>query len=306
MDITQLKSFIRIALYGSFSEAASSLGLTQPAISRQIKQLEQELGFALIDREKRPIVLTTAGKEFLVSAQNIVDEIEATIIRHKVGTQGIAGRLLVVSRKIPGDFLAPTILAQFTTRHSMVRPALKITDSPTVVDDLLAHRAEVGFLGTTPESRALRLIPIAHDEIVLAVPTTHTFSTRKAIKLSELVGQPMVEREEGSNTRKRLLRATAEKGLSIPDYQVVMVMGSSQSQLAAIAAGVGVGFVSSLVLNDRVHRNVVGLHIEDINLHRIFYLAHERSPLSPVAKAFVNYVAETYKEPSLAKSLVLE
>jgi DNA-binding transcriptional LysR family regulator len=299
MDIAQLKAFIRTAQYGSFSEAAISLGLTQPAISRQVKQLEQELGFELFDRENRPVVLTQAGKEFLVSSQNIVNEIETTILRHRVGGKEISGRLMVVSSKIPGDFLAPTLLAQFTTRYSLVRPSLRITDSISVVNDLVAHRAEVGFLGTTPDSRSLCLIPIATDEIILAVPPSHPFAKRPSVKLTDLVGQSVIEREEGAGPRNRLIEAISEAGTQLPEYHVAMVMGSSESQLAAIEAGVGVGFLSSLALRDRTNRNVIGIHVDGLDLSRTFYLAHERTPLSGVAKAFVSFVAEAYKHFSL-------
>jgi DNA-binding transcriptional LysR family regulator len=300
MDTDHVKAFIRTAQFGSFSEAAKSLNLAQPALSRQIQNLERELGITLIDREKRPIGLTKAGKEFLVSAQSFFNEIETTILRHKIGEQELAGSLGVVSSSIPGEFLAPPLLAQFATNHPRVRPSLRLMDSTSAADDLLAHRAEVAFLGMKIDHKALHLIPITTDEIILVVPATHPFSSRSSIKLAELVGQPMIEREEGSGSRQSLIRRLGEQGEQLPEYEAVMVMGTSQAQLAAIEAGVGIGFLSSLALRDRKNRSVVALKIEGLELSRTLYLAHKQTTLSTVAEAFVSFVTEAceYNPPN--------
>jgi DNA-binding transcriptional LysR family regulator len=294
METEHVKAFIRIAQHGSFSEAARSLSIAQPALSRQVKQMERELGFALFDREKRPIALTPAGKEFLLSAQNFVNQMETLMLQYSADAQELAGKLLVVSSTIPGEFLAPTLLAQFATRHPKVRPNLRQTDSANAADDLLAQKAEVGFLGTWTDNKALHLIPVATDEIILVVPDTHPFAKHPSIQLAELAGQPMIEREEGSGTRRSLLRLLKTQEVQLPQNEVVMTMGTTHAQLAAIEAGIGIGFLSNLALRDRANRNVVGIRIEGLELSRTLYLAHAQTPLSAVAKAFISFVAEGY------------
>lgn len=291
MDLEQLRAFLETARHGSFSVAAQSLGLTQPTVSRQLQHLERELGFALIDREQRPVALTPAGREFLSCAEAAVNELESTIRRLRAGKNDLVGPLLVAASTTPGEFLVPGLMASFTARHPGVRPSLLIADSAGVVSELLARRAELGFLGAPMGSHRLRLIPFAEDEIVLAVPAGHPFAQREYMALSDLEGKPLVEREGGSGTLKSLRRLLAEQGLRMPEHRVAMVVGTSQAQLTAIEAGIGIGFLSSFALASRSPGKVVGVRIEGVSLRRTLYLAHEHAPLSALAQAFVRFVA---------------
>ncbi len=288
MDLEQLRAFVETARSGSFSTAARLLGRAQPNVSRQLQQLERELGFDLLDREQRPVTLTPGGREFLACAETVVRELDATVGWLRGGE--LSGTLGVAASTIPGEFLVPQLLAGFAGRHSRVRPSLLITDSAGVAEELLARRVEVGFLGAKLAHRDLRLTPFSEDEIVLAVPAGHPFAEKGSIALAELAGQPLVEREGGSGTLGSLKRLLADQGLRMPEHRVAMLAGSSQTQLAAIEAGVGVGFVSSLAVESRPRDRVCTMRIEGATLNRPLYVAHERAPLSPIAQAFVRFV----------------
>ncbi len=290
MDLNQLRAFVETARQGSFSSAAFALGLTQPGVSRQVKQLEQELGFTLFDREQRPVVLTPAGAEFLVCAEMIVKELEITVQRISANNSLLVGPITVAASTIPGEFLVPAILAKFSTKFPQVRLNLLVTDSGGVAEELLARRAEVGFLGAPMHHRNLRLTPFAEDEIVLAIPVGHPFADKRSIPLADLAGQTFVERSGGSGTLGSLRQILAQHDLFLPEHRVAMVVGTSQAQLAAIEAGVGLGFVSSLALANRSHVKVIGVEIEGIELKRTLYIAHESAPLSPIAQALVDFV----------------
>ncbi|MCL5961844.1 MAG: LysR family transcriptional regulator [Chloroflexi bacterium] len=290
MDLGQLRAFAQTARLGSFSAAARSLGLTQPGVSRQLQQLERELGCALVDREQRPVALTPEGREFLYCAENVLNELDTTLRRLKAGNDELAGPLFVVASTIPGEFIVPGLLAQFTVRHQHVKPSLLITDSAGVARELLARKAEIGFLGAPVGRRRLRLISFAEDEIVLAVPAGHPLADKRKISLCDLAGQPLVEREGGSGTLESLRRLLMQQGQRLPEYRVAMVVGTSQAQLAAIEAGVGLGFVSSLALTNRSNLKATAVEIEGVKLTRTLYLAHEHAPLSAVAQTFVRFV----------------
>lgn len=277
---------------GSFSAAANSLGLTQPGISRQIQQLEREVGVTLVDREQRPVLLTQAGREFLASAEMVVNELEAAMQRIAAVGGRLAGTFYVAASTIPGEYLVPGLLARFTSLYPLVRPSLVITDSTGVAEEVLAKRAQVGFLGARLESRRLKLIPFSEDEIVLVAPENHHFAGRRSIALNDLEGYPFVEREGGSGTLESLKRLLEQQGLRLPEHRVAMVAGTSQAQLAAIEAGVGIGFVSSLVLSSRAQSRVVRVGINGVELKRTLYLAHENAHLSPITGAFVQFAAE--------------
>ncbi|TAK30431.1 MAG: LysR family transcriptional regulator [Chloroflexota bacterium] len=287
MDLDQLRAFVETARLGSFSAAALALGLTQPGISRQVKQLEIELGFALINREQRPVTLTSAGEELISCVESMLGELDSTIQRLRAGESELAGPIRVAASTIPGEFLVPGLLAAFTARHPRVCPSLVVTDSAGVVEELLAGRAEVGFTGAMMAQRRLQLDPVAEDEIVLVVPANHPFAAKGMIELAELAGLPFVERGSGSGTLESLKSLLAREGLSLPQHRVAMVVATSQSQLMAIETGVGLGFVSSLALDSRPSLKLARVTVEGLSLKRTLYLAHERHSLSPIAQAFV-------------------
>lgn len=292
MDISQLRSFVEIARHGSFSAAARALGLTQPAISRQLKQLERGLGVALVDREQRPVALTPAGKDFLPCAEMIMKQLEVAIQQLAVAGSAPAGPVVVAASTIPGEYLVPGILARFSMLFSHVRPDLIITDSAGVVEALLSGKAEIGFLGAPMVNRRLHLIPFTEDEIVLMIPADHPFAEKRAVPLADLAGQSFVERSGGSGTLESLRRILAQHGQLLPQHRVVMIAGTSQAQLAAIEAGVGLGFVSKLALANRSLPRVVAVEIEGMELRRTLYLAYGRAPLSSAAQALVDFVIE--------------
>lgn len=289
MDVDQLRAFVETAQLGSFSAAAHALGLTQPGISRQVKQLEVELGFVLINREQRPVALTPAGKELFPCAELMLRELDSTLQRLRTGSAELAGAIRVAASTIPGEFLVPGLLAGFTACFPRVCPSLIVTDSAGVVEEVLSGRAEVGFVGALMAQRRLHLIPVAEDEIVLVTPANHPFAAKGTAELAELAGLPFVERGSGSGTLESLKSLLAHQGLSLPEHRVAMVTATSQSQLAAIETGMGVGFVSSLALDSRSSLRLARVTVDGLSFKRTLYLAHERAPLSAIAQAFVRF-----------------
>ena len=289
MDVDQLRAFVETAQLGSFSAAAHVLGMTQPGISRQVKQLELELGFALINREQRPVDLTPAGKEFFPCAELMLRELDSTVQRLRADGVELAGAIRVAASTIPGEFLVPGLLAGFTTRFPKVCPSLVVTDSAGVVEEILSGRVEVGFLGALMAQRRLHLTPVTEDEIVLVVHANHPFAVRGTVELAELAGLPFIERGSGSGTLESLRNLLAQRELSLPEHRVAMVVATSQSQLTAIETGIGLGFVSSLALDSRPSLKLVRVAVEGLNFKRTLYLAHERASLSPVAQSFVRF-----------------
>ena len=291
MDISQLRTFVEVVRHGSFSSAALALGLTQSAVSRQLKQLEQEVGFTLIDRELRPVGLTPAGKSFLPFAETAIKELEEAIQRLSLGDPGPAGPVVLAASTIPAEFVLPSILARFGVRFPRVHLSLLVMDSSAVVDALLAQRVEVGVFRALTSPHRLHLVTLAEDEIVLVVSPGHPFAEKRTIVLHELAGQPFVERADGSGNFGSLQRNFARRGIHMPEHRVVMAVGSSQVHLAAVEAGVGIGFVSRLAIANRPHLKVVEVEIEGIRIKRTLYLGYGNEPLSPAARALVDFIA---------------
>lgn len=291
MDLGLLRSFIAVAEHGSFSVAAGELGLTQPGVSRQVQRLERELGATLLRREHGVVRLTPAGECVLAFARTVIageQELRQALRAH---AGAIAGPLRIAASTTPGEFLVPGLVARFVARYPEVQPSIAIVDSAAVVEDLLARRADVGFVGARLPRPGLRYAAIAEDEVVLAVPTSHPFAAHQTVELAALEGQPFVEREGGSGTSLSVRRLLAERGLSLPPHRVVMVVNTTQAMVSAIQRGYGIGFVSSLALADRAPQRITPVRLTDVPLRRPLYLTYEaRRTLPLAASAFVAFV----------------
>jgi DNA-binding transcriptional LysR family regulator len=293
VDFEQLASFVAVARHRSFTLASRERALSQPGISRQIQKIERELGISLLERDGVGVRLTTAGERFLAYAQSAVDE-HARVVAEVRGTiPQLVGNLRIVASTTPGAYLVPALVARFEERHPKVRAEVAIADSTEVIAAVKGGRWDVGFTGAQSMDRSLRQMVVAEDEIVLAVPRHHAFARRDDVSLAELADLPFIEREEGSGTLQSLRLALSQRNLVLPPRRVVMVLSSCQAIIAAVQQGLGVGFVSSLALDRSTASGVVGVRIAEVPTLRRLYLIHgDRSPLSPVAAAFVSFVEQ--------------
>ncbi len=292
-----------IARSFSFTVAAHDVHLSQPAVSRQVQSLEQELGVSLLERRRRGgIELTEAGERFLDYAQDVLGRHRQLLRELREGPGGLAGEVRIAASTTTGEFLVPWFAATFTARYPDVHPEVVITNSKDVVAQLRERRCDLAFAGARLPGRDLVFDPIAEDEIVLAVPEDHPFAARGEIDLAELEGLPLFERESGSGTRLTLQSALAERGLALPTGRLVMVLSNSRAILSAVQSRHGFGFVSSLALQDTESRGVVGVRLAGIPMRRWLYLVTERQrPLPPPAAAFIAWVRElTTGEPTVA------
>lgn len=291
MDTLLLRSFLTVAERGSFTAAARELGLTQPGVSRHVRKLERELAATLLYREHAVVRPTPAGERVRAFAAAVLEAERELRLALRASADAISGTLRVAASTTPGEFLVPGFVARFVARHPEVQPEIAIADSTAVVEEVLARRADVGFVGARLPRSGLRFVTVAWDEVVLAVPVSHPFADRPAIDLAELAGQPFVEREGGSGTSLSVRRALAERGLSLPPHRVVMVVNTTQAMVSAIQRGYGIGFVSSLALADRAPGRIAAVRLAGLQLRRALYLVYEARRALPLpASAFVAFV----------------
>ncbi|MGH7425643.1 MAG: LysR substrate-binding domain-containing protein [Candidatus Methylomirabilales bacterium] len=293
LDLRQLETFVAVARHLSLTTAARDVHLTQPGVSRQVQSLENELGVALFARRGREgIELTAAGERFLAYAKDVLGDHRQLMQDLREGPGGLAGELRIAASTTPGEFLVPWFVAGFAAQYPQVHPQVVIANSMGVVAELRGRRCDLAFTGARLPGKDLTFDPIAEDEVVLAVPQEHPFSTRGEIQLGELEGQPLLEREAGSGTRLTVQAALAERGLALPG-RVVMVLGNAQAIVLAVQSRHGVGFVSSLALQDRSPDRVVAIRLAGMALRRWLYMVTEKTrPLPRPASAFVAWVRE--------------
>jgi len=292
MKLSQLRTFLETVRRGGFAEAARSMGVSQPAITRQIQRLEHELGVRLLRRAEGPVTLTPAGSQVQLFAQQILTEYEALLERLRPFHEGVGGTLHIEASTTPGEYLAPRLLVLFAQRYPDVSCVLSISDSQKVADSLAEGRCDVGFTGIAPQRPHLTVERVATDEIVLVVPAGHPLAKRRRVRIEDLDGETLIARENGSGTMESVKRSLREAGLELPPMRTAMQLGTSHAVLQAVRAGLGVGFVTSHAINGELHdhNGARAVAISGVSLVRDLYIAYRSDRLDiSVVRAFVEF-----------------
>jgi DNA-binding transcriptional LysR family regulator len=276
MNLEHLRTLVTIAEQGSLSAAARARRISQPAVTKQVQRLEAEMGLALLVRgAKRQVELTPAGEQVLAFARETMARFEA-LERELAALKAVGyGVLALAASTIPGEYLLPGMLAAFRARYPQVEIHMTISDTVDVAARVLAGEADLGVIGSMLQRPGLRLERLASDEVVLVVPPGHPFAGREKVAVEELGGQPLILREEGSGTRRSVETALAAAGVSLPQGDVVLTLGSTQAVLQAVEQGIGSGFVSArAAAQAQADGRLACVRLAGVDLSRSLYLAY--------------------------------
>jgi DNA-binding transcriptional LysR family regulator len=300
VSLNEMRTLIAAEETGTFTAAAKRLGVTQPAVSRQLMKLEARLGVTLFDRDARHLELTTMGEKFLAYARDTLgrfDNVMEEIRRESIGARG---ELRIGASTTLCDFLVLGWVREFGAENPDVAPHVFISDSDGVEEDLLEGGSELGFIGRSPASESLRCYPVADDEVVLAVPSTHRFAACGEIDLEDLAGQPFIIRDRASADVGTVVSTVASKlrqlGIEHPQRRVVMALNSAQACLNAVSHGFGMSWISYLPFSRGEVVGAAPVRIRGIRFDRKLYLVHPRRPLSPVARVFMAWLLERHQQ----------
>jgi DNA-binding transcriptional LysR family regulator len=244
MDTRQLAAFCAVVERKSFSQAAERLGVTQPAVSLQIRSLEERLGTQLLDRSGRRVEPTEAGLRLYASAQKLLaleDQLLAEVAGDEAGE--MSGTLELGASTGPGGTVVPLLLCEFGELHPNVRVRLSVFDTQTVVEQVAGRALELGVVGAARRHRGVVFEPLFRDEVVLACPPDHRFA-RKTISLDDLRSEPLFVMQEGAGVRLVIEDELRSIGVRLRDLEVRAELGLQESVRSAVAAGHGVTFIS--------------------------------------------------------------
>ena len=247
MDLRQLRTLTEVADRGSFSAAADALGISQPAVSQQIRALEQDAGGRLLDRRGRKVELTDRGALVLRYARRMLALSEEFQRDLDSGGDELAGQLVVGSSTGLGEHVLPLLLGGFRAEQPAVTVSLRIEATSTVIDRVLRRELELGVVGAVRPHRALVYEPFLRDRVILAVPGGHRFAGR-TVELAELVREPLILMQSGAGVRTVIEDELRRAGVRPRDLNVAMEMGLQESAKAAVEAGYGVSFLSELAV----------------------------------------------------------
>jgi DNA-binding transcriptional LysR family regulator len=278
ITIQQMESLVHIVEEGSFSRAAKKVFLTQPSLSKHIKNLEESVNARIVDRRNRGIFLTPEGKVLYDYAKKILrlrDEAKEKISRMK---ENESGSIFVSASTIPATYILPRLLNDFKKRFPDIRAYVQPSDSEETLAMILDDQAEMGFIGKKTFDKRLNVESLWEDSLILAVPADHLWVKKKCVTLDEVSKAPFVIREKGSATRKILedyLRKNTAKALSM--FDCVCEMGSSEAVKEAIIAGLGVSILSVHAIKRELQQGVLcEVPIENCTIQRHFYLIYKK------------------------------
>jgi LysR family transcriptional regulator, transcriptional activator of the cysJI operon len=252
VDTRQLAAFCAVIERKSFSAAADGLGVTQPAVSLQVRALEERLGRRLLDRSGRRVEPTEAGVALYRSAQRMLQAERQLIEELEQDETGeVRGALAIGASTGPGAHFVPLLLCEFQREHPAVAVALSVSDTQAVIEDVAERELELGVVGALRRHRSLQFEPLARDEIVLAVPPGHRFAGREA-SLEELRRETHIVMQEGAGVRQVIEAELRRAGLRLRELRPRLELGLQESVKSAVAAGYGVAFISRTAIEGEV------------------------------------------------------
>src|SRR5579862_645486 len=294
MDTKQLVAFCAVVERRSFSQAADQLGVTQPAVSLQIRSLEQRVGQQLLDRSGRRVEPTEAGMRLYRGAQRLIAMEQQLLAELGEEAEGeLKGRLEIGASTGPGGSVLPVILGEFQQLHPLVHVVLTVSDTHTVIEQVGRRELELAVVGAGGRHRGVTFEPLYRDEVVLAVPSGHE-RAGKTITLEELKAEPLVLMQEGAAIRQMIDEELRELGLRLRDLNVKLELGLQESARAAVLGGLGATFISRIAIEDDLAAGTLAIArvdglepARDIQLARATGRAETR-----VAQAFVEFARE--------------
>src|SRR5256714_707960 len=294
MDTRQLAAFCAVVERKSFSQAAERLGVTQPAVSLQIRSLEQRLGRQLLDRSGRRVEPTEAGLRLYASAQRLLQLEEQLLEELAAGDEGVLeGPLELGASTGPGGSVVPVLLCEFQELYPDVNVSLTVSDTQTIVARVADRELELGIVGAGRRHRGVSFEPFFRDEVVLAVPAAHQFAGR-TVSLDQLRTEPLIVMQEGAGVRQVIEDELRNAGTRLRDLDVRLELGLQESVRSAVLAGHGVTFISRLAIEADIAAGVISTaRVRGLDPVREILLARASGRSETrAARAFVSYARE--------------
>jgi DNA-binding transcriptional LysR family regulator len=298
----RLKVFRAVAEQLSFRKAGEALYLTQPAVTLQIKSLEEELGVRLFDRRASGVVLTTAGTLLVPFAEQLHRLAEEAEHRLAALHGGAAGELALGASTTIAQYVLPPALAEFSFRFPEIKLQVFSENTEQISEGVAAGRFGLGLIEGPPLRRDLKVERWFDDEMLLVVPSSHEWAGLGQIEPEKLYAAPLVMRERGSGSRHVVELGMKKCGLRLGGLRIVMELDSTEAILACVEEGLGVGFVSEWAVARRAAApSLVTLRLQGIRMRRHFSFVFRPGPeLLNSAEIMLHFLRN--RLPSISKA----
>ena len=272
----RLHVFYSVARLLSFTKAAESLHMTQPAVTFQVRQLEEHFNTRLFDRTHNRISLTEAGQKVFDYAERIFqlyNELENSV-RELTGE--ISGILILGASTTIAEYMLPALLGDFKTKYPDVNLRLKVSNTDGIVSMVEHNIIDLGVVEAPVTNKNLAVDICRTDRLVAIVPPGHPLAKQDNVKLTQIVEYPYICREEGSGTREVILDYLRDAGLDPSQLNIIMELGSLEALKGAVEAGIGISIVSRATLLKEIKLGTLEVLELDPPLERPFSFVHQK------------------------------
>ncbi|TVY00681.1 LysR family transcriptional regulator [Cohnella terricola] len=298
LNVHQLHIFYTVAERGSFSAAAQTLHMTQPAVTMQVQALEERFGTKLLNRTTKRLELTEAGLRLLPQARKAVELMRDTDLMMVQYIEELKGRLQFAASLTIGEYVLPRLIGPFLRKFPDISVDMKVMNTTEIIDAVAHQGLDFGIIEAPCDVPGFDAQPVMDDELLLIAPANHPFASRDQVTLEEAIREPMVLREKGSGTRQIMGDELQRHGVTENELRVVSEFGSTGAVKSAVEAGLGLSLLSVWTIK---HELALGLlkpvSIAGVNFRRQFFSVRLQSSLLPMpAVALLNELRELSHE----------
>lgn len=296
MEFKQLEAFVAVVDYGSFSEAARKLYLTQPTISAHVRSLEEELHTKLILRTTKKTTITTRGYQLYDSAVRML-EIRNNLLENFTGVQ--KHMIDLAASTIPSSYLLPEILAVFGKTHPDIYFHSIQADSAESINRVLDGTVDLALVGQNTRDETCVFLPFCQDELVIATPITNHYLglQNKSVTFENFIKDPIIIREKGSGTKKEMDLFLEQIGVTPSDLNVIARMNDLEGIKKSIVNGLGISILSARSAIDlQKTKQILLFPLEESAHKRTFYIVYSKNRiLKPHVRQFIQFVQNFYR-----------
>ena len=310
IDMRQLRAFATIGRFGSFTKAAAALFTTQPALSAQIRHLEEALNLRLFDRNTRTVTLTQAGRDLLPVVDRVLADVSSVVEQARNVAHIKTGRVILAALPSVSSTLLPQTIAELKSRHPGITVVLKDALADRIVEMVRGGAVDFALTGEPAPDAQLEFSQLAADQMVIVMPRGHALSRARVLDLNVLAGTPLILMDRESSVRRIVDGAYAAMGKSpiTPAYEPVFMA----TAIAMVRGGLGITLLPSSAVELASARDLAMRAIDDPRLTRkLGILRERRRSLSPAAQYFVDllvqrvpkwFAAQTKRTPARRRS----
>ncbi len=292
MNFKQLEAFIWVAELQSFTKASRQLFMSQPAVSFQIKALEEDLQVSLFQRGDKKVMLTEAGRLLYPEAKQMIRHYN----RIKAGLEDLkglkTGHLVIGASTIPGEYILPILIGGFKKKYPGIIITLKVAGSGQVGRWVREREIDFGITGAPIDWEGTECVSWLKDQLVLIVPPAHPWAELNEVNLDNLKNETMILRERGSGTRRTLEQKLAEHNISLEKLPHSMELGSTRAVITAVEANLGASIVSKYAVSEAISLGKVKeVKLVGIDLSRYLYqIRHSQGMGGFALEAFISFI----------------